>query len=332
MWTVLHSARRYEDIPKLNVTINVIVWSFWLRMYKAMQGSPRVNLAEMAVKNGGVHLILRALQEALVDTSHPAALARVTLLANVMTGPLVIDDYTGDIISRQEMSPERLTVSGLLLRRQFPDRRVHRNVARMLRVMCYYDGLNAIAIARSDVLVDFMSCFDHSNHAIGRTQTNNCTMTAYFLRVLSHVCRVPAACLLVANTHDAVSGECAVFFCLLDILCKMHKMPGQHFEIRALLSTMHSIAAASQHLKLLVAIRDHPGHGILSHMAYDADQGRYDPAIKQMSSDLFDLLTVHTSLYMPPLRKWPPDPRYSSSSRCACAARSKAGRAPNPAP
>jgi len=218
-------------------------------------------------------------------------------------------DGHGDILCQQSMCEGRLVVCGLLLRRQISPARLHKEVATMLRAMCQYDGRNAIAIAGSDVLVDFMSCIDHSNHAIFRRQRRPCVMTVEFLLLLEEICTVTRACHLVSDTHNNVVGKCAIFLCLLDILCQCHRMRAHYTHVCSLLSIMHSIAAVRQDLDVRTVIRDHPGTGLLSNISWDGAGRRYGSQVIEQARALFDLLDVHTSLHIPQLRPWPPAPR-----------------------
>jgi len=127
-----------------------------------------------------------------------------------------------------------------------------------------------------------------------------------FLLLLQEICQVPTICTIVAKIHDTVSGQCAVFLCLLDILCKCHRMRGNHWCLDRLLSIMHSIAAASQHVDLSVISFDHPGKALLTQIAYDGHSRRYSPELQRKTQAVTDHFRVHPSLYIAPLRRWPP--------------------------
>jgi len=306
---LFRSAIAFVQTYGLHVAINAVVWSFWQHLFHNMQGSARVDFVTHAVRYGGVDFIIDALHDALRKPRHPCNSQRIKQLTYLMANRLVLDDR-GEIMCQQYMCEDRLVISGLLLRYQITPVSVHKTVATMLLAMCHSDTNNAMAIAKSNVLVDFMSCFDHLNHAIYRGQRKPCKMTLQFLLLLQEICSVPAICRVVANIHDMVAGQCAVFFCLLDILCQCHKMPGNHQCTGRLLSIMHSIAAVSQHVDLFVIISDHPGKALLTHIVYNGDSGRYDSEIRKMTQVLLDQFKVHPSLYIPPLRKWPPASRY----------------------
>jgi len=302
---LFRSAIAFVQTYGLHVAINAVVWSFWQHLFHNMQGSARVDFVTRTVEYGGVDFIIDALHDALAKPRHPCNSQRIKQLTYLMANKLVLD-HRGDVMCQQYMNEDRLVISGLLLRYQITPVSVHKTVATMLLAMCHSDTNNAMAIAKSNVLVDFMSCFDHLNHAISRGQRKPCKMTLQFLLLLQEICSVPAICRIVAKIHDVVAGQCAVFLCLLDILCKCHRMRGNHLCLDRLLSIMHSIAAATQHVDLSVISFDHPGKALLTQIAYDGHSRRYSLEIQKKTQAVTDHFRVHPSLYIAPLRRWPP--------------------------
>jgi len=289
MSTVFQGVGTFLHAPRLYVAINAVVWSFWLRVHQKMSISAREDMVIDTVRSGGVDLIMDALYYALTQNIQHIGLQRVQQLGLVMAGPLVMDGH-GDIMCQQNMGEARLEICGLLLRRKIAHVHLHKQVATMLRAMCHHNDMNAVAIAASDLLFDFMLCIKRRYHGSRTSQTQPSVMTVEFLLLLAEICTENEACHIVAGKHTALVGRCAIFICLLDILFQCYIMQAHSSHVCSVLSIMQSIATVRNDQGIRMAIHNHEGRALLSRISYNGANGRYNAQIVQMSRALFDVL------------------------------------------